>query len=192
MKVIDILSDKPDDVLRRWFDTHDHSKLVSATIQHSARLDARCKRLLEALRDNLPRIDQADPESDAFGAIYAATLEIDAELAGSGGRTGEEAYFILALKTTLVDMLGEAHTGDNKPLIDEVRWLSGLLDVVMLKYTERQADRQQDRIAAQARELVEMSVPIITLWDGIIVLPIIGTLDSYRAQTLMESLLGGR
>lgn len=48
---------------------------------------------------------------------------------------------------------------------------------------------REETIQRQQQEMLELSTPVVKLWDGILALPLIGTLDSARTQIVMESLL---
>jgi rsbT co-antagonist protein RsbR len=47
----------------------------------------------------------------------------------------------------------------------------------------------EEKISKQAKEILEMSTPVVKIWEGVIVVPLIGTLDTERAQRLTEHLL---
>jgi rsbT co-antagonist protein RsbR len=64
-----------------------------------------------------------------------------------------------------------------------------LLDKLGLYTTEVYQKSREEVIARQQSELLELSTPVVSLWEGILALPLIGTLDSERTQVVMESLL---
>ena len=101
----------------------------------------------------------------------------------------ETAHFIFSLKEPLFNRL-RAEIKDAEVLAAEVITASNLLDALGLHTTETMQKTRDDVIRRQQQELLELSTPVIQLWDGILAVPLIGTLDSARTQIVMESLLG--
>jgi rsbT co-antagonist protein RsbR len=96
--------------------------------------------------------------------------------------------FVLSLKQPVFDALRDS-VKDAEVLVDEI-WTSGnLIDkLALLTVTNAVAFREQT-IQRQQEEMLELSTPVVKLWDGVLALPLIGTLDSARTQVVMESLL---
>jgi rsbT co-antagonist protein RsbR len=75
-------------------------------------------------------------------------------------------------------------------MIAEVTWLmSELIDQLGLYTTETFMRVREEVIARQQEEMMELSTPVVKLWEGVLALPMIGTLDSNRTQVVMENLL---
>jgi rsbT co-antagonist protein RsbR len=105
-----------------------------------------------------------------------------------GFTAAETALFVLSLKQPVFDALRNS-VKDSTELLGEIRQSGNLLDkLAMLTVTSAVAVREQT-ILRQQEEMLELSTPVVTLWDGILALPLIGTLDSARTQVVMESLL---
>ena len=64
-----------------------------------------------------------------------------------------------------------------------------LLDRLGLFTTEVYQRSREEVIARQQQELLELSTPVVKLWEGVVAVPLIGTLDSARTQVVMENLL---
>jgi len=130
--------------------------------------------------------------TDVQSASFLPTREFLRDLAKSrmeqGFTAAETALFILSLKQPVFNAL-RTSVKSSVDLIEEI-WLSGnLLDqLAMLTVTSAVGFREQT-ILRQQEEMMELSTPVVTLWDGILALPLIGTLDSARTQVVMESLL---
>ena len=106
-----------------------------------------------------------------------------------GFSPSETAIFIFSLKQPLFDRLRREFGNDAQGLADAVWSSTNLLDKLGLYTTEVHQKRREEVIARQQQELLELSTPVVELWDGILALPLIGTLDSARTQVVMESLL---
>ena len=96
--------------------------------------------------------------------------------------------FVFSLKQPLFDLLRK-EIKDIEILGNETWVMSVLLDKLGLFTTETYQQNREIIIARQQEELLELSTPVVELWDNIVALPLIGTLDSARTQVVMESLL---
>ena len=106
-----------------------------------------------------------------------------------GFTPSETAGWVLSLKEPLFEVLQREAGNDAQMLAHEVAGMNALLDRFALFTTELYQKGREEVIRRQQEELLELSTPVIQLWDGILALPLIGTLDSERTQTVMESLL---
>ena len=97
--------------------------------------------------------------------------------------------FIFSLKLPLFSMLRRELGNDGTSLADELWNTTTLLDELGLLTTEIYQKGREEVIARQQQELLELSTPVVSLWEGVLALPLIGTLDSARTQVVMESLL---
>ena len=106
-----------------------------------------------------------------------------------GHDSHQTASFIFALKGPLFALL-QNHYQDSPALLAEQLWeVSELLDALGLHTIRTYQKSREAVIKRQQEELLELSTPVVKLWDGVLALPMIGTLDSQRTQVVMESLL---
>jgi rsbT co-antagonist protein RsbR len=109
--------------------------------------------------------------------------------AEAGFSPSETATLVFSLKQPLLTRLSQ-ECGDDAPGLIDVFWqTTALLDRLGLLTTEEYQKGREAVIARQQRELIELSTPVVKLWDGVVAVPLIGTLDSERTQIVMESLL---
>jgi rsbT co-antagonist protein RsbR len=108
--------------------------------------------------------------------------------ARSGYSPRETGIYIFSLKEALLKMLSE-EIKDAKTLYDESLFVSNSLDNLAISTFESFIKGREEVILRQTDEIAEISTPVIRVWDGILALPIIGTLDSSRTQVVMENLL---
>ncbi|MGH9567581.1 MAG: STAS domain-containing protein, partial [Candidatus Angelobacter sp.] len=101
----------------------------------------------------------------------------------------ETATFVLSLKQPLFNAVRRELGQSPDQLFDEIWSANLLLDKLAMLTTEASIAANERLIQRQQQELLELSTPVVKLWDGILALPIIGTLDSARTQVVMESLL---
>ena len=130
---------------------------------------------------------------DIAAPEWTATREMLEELARSRAAQGftpsETASFVFSLKQPLFALLQQKVGDDAQTLARELWTTTVLLDKFGLYTTEFYQKGREEVIRRQQEELLELSTPVIKLWEGILALPLIGTLDSDRTQTVMESLL---
>ncbi|HEX8359557.1 MAG TPA: STAS domain-containing protein, partial [Longimicrobium sp.] len=101
----------------------------------------------------------------------------------------ETATFVFSLRNPLFDRLRQAAGDDTGRFHEGLRAVTGLVDRLGLHTTEVFQRSREEVIHRQQQELMELSTPVIKLWEGILAVPLIGTLDSARTQVVMESLL---
>jgi rsbT co-antagonist protein RsbR len=131
--------------------------------------------------------------SDLARPEWEDTLSMLRDLARSRAELGftasEVATFILSFKQPFFTRLSHELSHDADVLMSEVWSGTALLDKLGLYVTEVYQRSREEIIERQRRELLELSTPVVKLWEGILALPLIGTLDSERTQVVMESLL---
>jgi rsbT co-antagonist protein RsbR len=130
----------------------------------------------------------SDIETNAYRGLRRFLEEITASRTQQGATPSETARFIFSFKKP---MFGEIRVKIPDP-VEQVEALAGitaLLDNLGLFVTEAHQKAREGVILRQQEEMLELSTPVVKLWDGVLALPIIGTLDSSRTQTIMESLL---
>jgi rsbT co-antagonist protein RsbR len=106
-----------------------------------------------------------------------------------GFTSDETASFIFSFKKPLFERLRKELVKDPQALADQTWSASDLLDKLGLYTTKSFQKSREDIISRQQEELLELSTPVVKLWDGVLALPMIGTLDSARTQVVMETLL---
>ena len=126
-------------------------------------------------------------------AEWAPVRELLGAISRSRGQQGfspsETATFVFSLKPALFARIRERLGSDPARLFVTLRDASELLDRLGLYTTEVYQQGREDVIMRQQQDMLELSTPVVKLWDGVLALPLIGTLDSARTQTVMESLL---
>jgi rsbT co-antagonist protein RsbR len=130
-----------------------------------------------------------DFERSAWLPVKEFLASVSASRARQGFSPTETAIFIVSLKEPLFARLQEVHGKDSEGLMSDLWLTSTLIDKMGLYTTDQYQKARESVIARQQEELLELSTPVVKLWDGILALPLIGTLDSARTQVVMESLL---
>ncbi|MFF0149810.1 STAS domain-containing protein [Micromonospora sp. NPDC005203] len=127
-----------------------------------------------------------DLSADNAAELRAALSELSRGRARQGFSATETTVSIFALKDVLAELVQEA--GGDTALPDYVAF-SKLVDEMGLFTFESFVRTRESLIADQAEQLLELSTPVVKLWEGVVAVPLVGTLDSARAQVVMERLL---
>jgi rsbT co-antagonist protein RsbR len=109
--------------------------------------------------------------------------------ARQGFTPSETAMFVFSLKRPISTQLRKSLQGNADETGSEMEMLNNLIDKLGLFTSESFIKSREEVIIRQQREMLELSTPVVKLWDGILALPLIGTLDSARTQVVMETLL---
>jgi rsbT co-antagonist protein RsbR len=128
-------------------------------------------------------------DSRAFDEVRDQLTEISAQRAKQGSTPSETATFVFSLKQSLFTSLRQSLAGETDLLAEALWNVSTLLDKLGLFTIEVFQKSRDQIIVRQQQELLELSTPVVKLWQDILALPLIGTLDSARTQVVMESLL---
>jgi rsbT co-antagonist protein RsbR len=160
-----------------------------ADLMTKEELDIQSRELMDAIAQGARSGEITNLDGPAWGPAREVLSSISASRAKQGFTTSETATFVLSLKQPIFDAIRRENASDPMALFDNI-WKSTLLldKLALLTADAFQATREQ-LIARQQEELMELSTPVVKLWEGILALPIIGTLDSARTQVVMESLL---
>ena len=130
-----------------------------------------------------------DSSSPNWKPVKDNLAEISRMRALQGFSPSETATFVFSLKQPLFDVAQQKAGQDGKRLAEMLWDLTILLDKLGLYTTEVYQESRESVIHRQQQELMELSTPVVQLWDEVLALPLIGTLDSNRTQFVMESLL---
>ncbi len=130
-----------------------------------------------------------DVNAPSREGLRAYIASLSRARARQGFSPSETAVFVLSLKQPLFALLQKKLSGDVSAFARDFWSVSSLLDRLGLLATECFIKSREEIISRQQAEMLELSTPVVRLWDGILALPVIGTLDSARTQVVMESLL---
>ncbi|MBK3450193.1 STAS domain-containing protein [Pseudomonas haemolytica] len=128
-----------------------------------------------------------DHENWAETRVFLEKLSHSRALAGQDSQ--QTASFIFALKCPLFALLQRVYAEQPAQLAEQLLKISELLDALGMHTIRTFQKSRESVIKRQQEELLELSTPVVKLWDGVLALPMIGTLDSQRTQVVMESLL---
>lgn len=175
------------DIGARWLQLLTDSGVLASRLQ-SANL-AGLVRDFVALAAAEARSGTLGPDNPLPDGIREFLDDFSRARASEGFPSHQTATFVFSLKRALFAVLDELYRGDPARLVEETWTLSELVDQWGLHTISVFQQTREDVIRRQQDDMLELSTPVVKLWDGVIALPMIGTLDSARTQVVMETLL---
>jgi rsbT co-antagonist protein RsbR len=165
------------------------TRMIRRDKNAEAELRQQAARFLPLLVHAIERGATTDIEAAAWDDTRHMLTEISQARVRQGFSSIETASFIFSLKDPLFTYLRTELVADPLLLIEETAATSSLFDRLGLFTVEVYQKAREQIILRQQQELLELSTPVVQLWEGVLALPLIGTLDSARTQVVMESLL---
>jgi rsbT co-antagonist protein RsbR len=170
------LRDHQDKVVSRW------SELVATGARGKTSFDE-ARRELGDIYALVIRV-LSDADEHAVGELRATLEELSRSRARDGYTPSETALAVFSLKEAVYELVA-----DSADLVPEYLAFSRLIDDLGLRTFEAYSAAREQIISDQSTAMMELSTPVVRLWDGIIAVPLVGTLDSARTQLVMEKLL---
>ncbi len=145
--------------------------------------------MIDILKKDLAAESTEGFEDDRFDKIKEVLAGISISRAQKGFSPKETGTFVLSLKEAIFTSLEKDYKDDKVGYYEQMMRINRLIDQMSLFTFDTYLKGREEVILRQREEISEISTPVIRLWDGILALPIIGTLDSARTQVVMENLL---
>jgi len=152
-------------------------------------LRAESSQFIEHLDSALKAGGSSDPESPAFEPLREMLSSLSQTRNKQGFSPSETATFVLSFKRPLFVALQTAHGANATACFDDTWLATQLLDKLALHTTEAFQKAREEVIRRQQEDMIEISTPVVQLWEGVVAVPLIGTLDSNRTNLVMEALL---
>jgi rsbT co-antagonist protein RsbR len=177
------------EILSEWVGLQRKDVTRRVDLISDAELLEQSRAFLAAFRQAAQAGGLGDLNNQYWEPVREVIGNISASRAQQGFTPSETAAFVFSLKQPLFDRLCSEFANDADALGREIWALTRALDKLGVYTTEIYQKTREAVISRQQQELLELSTPVVRLWDGILALPLIGTLDSERTQVVMENLL---
>jgi rsbT co-antagonist protein RsbR len=187
-RIADLLARHEKDLLSGWLDRQLASVATRRDLLDETELREQSRQFLRLLREATAAGD-ADGQGPAWEPVRELLADLSVSRARQGFTPSETATFVFSLKEPLFRLLVR-ELGDDAAAVAAETWqATRLLDRLGLYTTEVFQQGREEVITRQQQDMLELSTPVVQLWEGVLGLPLIGTLDSARTQVVMENLL---
>ena len=186
-KVAQLLRKHERDVLQQWLSYQISATTMRPDLVKESDLREQSRKFLQLFID-LVQHNGDDQNTEEWKSVKDLLADLSRSRAAQGFSPSETATFVFSLKQPMFEMLRRG-LSDVEELVREMWLTNGLLDKLGLYTVEVYLQSRESIISRQQQELMELSTPVVQLWDNVVALPLIGTLDSERTQVVMENLL---
>jgi rsbT co-antagonist protein RsbR len=187
-RVPEVLERHEAEILSDWMKEQATALTQRPDLMKESELRQQSTKFLKLFREAIAGTN-LDIQQPIWGPVREFIGEVSRSRAIQGFSPSETATFVLSLKQPLFTRLRKIHEGQPDYLFEDLWNVTVLLDKLGLYSVEVFQKTREDVIGRQQKEMFELSTPVVELWQGILGLPIIGTLDSKRSQQVMETLL---
>jgi rsbT co-antagonist protein RsbR len=174
-------------LLEKWISLQQSATTLRADLIRERELREQSREFLQHFAAAIVA-ESENTETPAWKPVKELLAGLSRSRATQGFTATETAMFVFSLKQPVFDLLRK-ELKDGEKLATEVWLMTLLLDKLGLFTTEAYQQSREAVIGRQQEELLELSTPVVELWENIVALPLIGTLDSARTQVVMENLL---
>ncbi len=188
-RTIDLIRSHQEPLLAAWAGNLAGSSQAQDGRLSSRELDSQVREFWRLFLDALSATDVSSVARAEWQDIRRFSEELSRERVLKGFNSSETASFIFSLKRPLFEVIQQGYANDPALLGDQLWAISELIDQLGLHTVSVFQKTREDVIQRQQEEMLELSTPVVKLWEGVLALPMIGTLDSQRTQVVMESLL---
>jgi rsbT co-antagonist protein RsbR len=184
-----IIAQSQKELLAEWVQAQLSATTLRSDLMKESELREQSRELLALLQAAIASGDITQTDRSDWTSVRDFLAKVSRSRAQQGFSPSETATFVLSLKQPLFGLLRSELSKDAQALADEIWTTTDLLDKLGLFTVESYVKSREELIQRQQREMMELSTPVVQLWENILALPLIGTLDSERTQIVMESLL---
>jgi len=188
MEIGDLLTRHESAILEDWVRIQAREGRRSHSLS-DADLQEESRTFLSLLRSALQNGQAQDIQGRDWAEVRRFLEDLSRNRAALGLTPSQTVTFVFSLKEALFPQLQRDLAKDPSQLAAATWSVSTLLDRLGLYITEVYQKGREELISRQQQEMLELSTPVVELWDGVLALPLIGTLDSARTQVVMENLL---
>ncbi|MBK0379713.1 STAS domain-containing protein [Mucilaginibacter segetis] len=189
LKTHQLLQKKKKIILELWMKNQLADEGLREDLISNEELRMQSEELIDALIGNLSGANFTNLDSEEWNPVIEILGGIAITRARQGFSPRETGNFVFSLKEAILEVLQGEIPNDAKALYAESTKINRLMDNLSVVTFETFIKGREEVILRQTDEITEISTPVIRVWDGILALPIIGTLDSARTQIVMENLL---
>jgi rsbT co-antagonist protein RsbR len=184
----EVLSKREREIMTQWLDLQSKSSRRSSAAEKQEAV-RESNEFMDALKAASQKEQTDDISRTGWAPMRDLLTGLSARRAKGGYTPTETASFVFSLKQPVFGAVQSELADNPKALLAAVWQITELIDKLGLLTMEAFQRTREEVISRQQQELMELSTPVVRLWDNILALPLIGTLDSARTQVVMQNLL---
>lgn len=184
-----LLQKRRKQILEQWMNNQLSDEGLREDLMSNEELRGQSEELLDVFTKTVNERNITDLQSSEFDPVLEILSGISISRARQGFSPRETGVYVFSLKDSILQVLQEEIKNDPATLYGLTVKIGKLIDSFGVSTFETFIKGREEVILRQTDEIAEISTPVIKVWDGILALPIIGTLDSARTQVVMENLL---
>ncbi|WP_312238433.1 STAS domain-containing protein [Stenotrophomonas sp.] len=188
-RTIELIRSQQEQLLAKWIENLASASQAQDTRMSQRELDAQAREFWRLFLDAISAANVGTLGGREWQDTRRFLEELSRDRVLKGFSSSETASFLFSLKRPLFELIQQNYANDAAQLGDQLWAISELLDLLGLHSVQAFQKTREDVIQRQQEEMLELSTPVVKLWEGVLALPMIGTLDSQRTQVVMESLL---
>jgi rsbT co-antagonist protein RsbR len=187
-KLPEVFEKREQEITDQWVEQQQATgrKLTAAERDEANR---QSREFMRSLKGALKQNSSGGTSGPEWAGVRDFLVDLSSRRAKDGYSPRETASFVFSLKQPLFSALRTEFSANPKALAEETWQVTLLIDELGLLTTDAFQKTREEVIMRQQRELLELSTPVVRLWENILALPLIGTLDSARTQVVMQNLL---
>ena len=186
--IVQVLERHEAELLEEWLQEQKSAGSDRPDLLRPAELREQAREFIELFRNAVAHGGRADMETPEWAPVRDMLAGLSRTRGIQGFSPRDVASFVFSFKKPLFSRL-RAEISDADTLFREIWTATEMLDALGYWTAEVYQRTREDIIARQQQEMLELSTPVVKLWDGVLAVPLIGTLDSNRTQVVMETLL---
>ena len=187
--IIGTLRQKKSQILTLWMRNQLADGSLRDDLMSNDDLRAQSVEILDCLFDTVTDDTLTTPDAPSLNPLIDQLTMVSMSRARQGFTPRETGTYIFSLKDALLEMLQHERRDEPQQLLSETMRVSKFIDSLGIVTFETFIQGREEVIMRQTDEMTEISTPVVQIWDGILAMPLIGTLDSSRALVVMENLL---
>lgn len=176
-------------ILEKWLQELNSHKLIGNGIFREKEIEEMGRKIFNTFLTMLKLSSGIDWDNSELIETSRIVEEFSKKMATRGQTPTVATNFIYSLKSIIFEFLQDCYKDSQDLLNKEILRISDILDKIGLHSFNYFVHEREEIIKVQQEDMMELSTPVIKIWDGILAVPLIGTLDSKRTQLVMEKLL---
>jgi rsbT co-antagonist protein RsbR len=188
-RIPELLAKHEAELLEKWIEEQKRAGINRRDLMTDVELREQSAEFIRALRRTAGTGDFADISRREWDDLRDMLAGVSRTRGLQGFSPKDVALFIFSFKKPLFELIRRESSDDPDALFADIWNATMLLDQLGYWTTEVYLKAREEIIMRQQHEMLELSTPVVKLWDGVLALPMIGTLDSNRTQIVMETLL---